>query len=104
MPSKWAVKNKLKWSVKPATGCRVFGCVQHDDYPACGWCGAEIYSAEFVQVPIAPVRAWRRAVAGVTRAARWFRPARCAECGRLLWNRRWWNCCSPECSNNFMPF
>jgi hypothetical protein len=88
--------------------CRLFGCLPHDQAPACERCGAGVYDPEFVeygQTTLAPVRNWWADVRWWL--ARRFLCHRCTSCGKRLWPwspRVHGDHCSEACFDNWIPF
>jgi hypothetical protein len=79
--------------------CKLWGCWCHEEYPACGRCGAQLYDADFVQIAklqrLMTVWEWVKGV-------RFYR--QCAVCKKRIWFAGLKACCSQKCWDEWLPF
>lgn len=81
--------------------CKLFGCVQAEDYFGCHFCQAAIYD-DFIEV--GKLDWFFRLQGRVTRWFRRFERKKCMQCGKKFWRGYDNELCSEECHEDWLPF
>lgn len=88
--------------------CRLVGCCEHEQAPACFRCGTCIYDPDYVEYG----RAWLSPVRNLLASLRYWvgrrvMVQRCCSCGKRLWpwsHRVHGDHCTEECFDKWIPF
>lgn len=81
--------------------CILLGCECEEHYPACHFCGADIYE-DFIQ--FGKLEPLFQLGYRIRRMIRKLHRKRCEQCGRKFWHGYDDEFCSQECADEWLPF